>query len=153
MDSQLNNVSFEEVSMMPMRCYGCGEAFRHGLIIESLKSGKSLKDTMDQLKYRRLCCRNQLLVQPSIVKLQKKIEHDQVVDRQLSQLTLESTAPGYQGHVSTSALQIIDEAPPGMSQGSLFFPDTEVAEVENGDINPFEYFVSQLEAPDDEDLG
>lgn len=147
MQPDLTNVSFEEISSMPMQCYGCGKPLRHLSLIEALTSGQTLAETMNALNYQRLCCRKLIQAQPAIVALQKRLEIDRNIGQQLAALTLESTGPvGFR----EGGLQIVDEAPPGLVQEGLYFPGGYDTYNESGDINPFEYYVNQLEASDDE---
>lgn len=149
----MQNLSFEELSAMPMQCYGCGKPLRHLSIVEALSGGKSLRETMDELNYQRLCCRQVIQTQPSIVSLRKRLQSDQNIDQQLSSgLTLEATGPiGATIAPRGGGLQIVDEAPPGMEQTNTLFPGGAESFMEDAHINPFEYFVQQLEAPDGED--
>jgi len=141
--------SFQELSTMPMVCYGCGLPMRHLSILNALHGGKTLREVMDELGYQRICCRKVIQAQPSLLKLQKQLANNQYIDQRLAALTLESTAPNYRATTHVGGLQIIDEAPP--MEMPLFFSDGGQFGIDGGDIDPFEYFVNQNEAPDDEE--
>jgi DNA-directed RNA polymerase subunit N (RpoN/RPB10) len=110
-----------------MRCYGCGEVIRQIAIEDSLKSGRSLKETLDQLDYPLLCCRDLIRGQVSVLEIEKRKAAEARI--QATSLTLASTAqpstfslgPGR----SVSQLRVIDEAPPGTVETGIVFPSIE----------------------------
>lgn len=61
-----------EVALMAMVCYGCGKHIIQVDIEEELKKGTTLRDTLDKLKYVRMCCRTQILEEPVVVRLLKQ---------------------------------------------------------------------------------
>ena len=148
MQSDLTSKSFEELSAMPMLCYSCGKPIRHMSLINTLKSGKNLFQTLNQLNYERMCCRNVIMTDASIIALQKQLQNEQYVTNQLSNLTLETTGPSFT-IPSEGNLHIINEAPTDLIQNGLaMFGDSYI---ENEDINPYEFFINELEMPNTED--
>src|SRR5690625_5221712 len=87
----MQNISFEELSSMPMQCYGCGKPLRHLSIVNAMNEGEDLQHVMDRLNYKRLCCRQVVQTQPAIHSLRKRLESNKSTSRQLNNLTLEST--------------------------------------------------------------
>lgn len=60
----------ENSSDFPIRCFSCGAviAHLHEKYKELVKSGKSPKDALDELKIKRYCCRRMFLTHKSIIK-------------------------------------------------------------------------------------
>lgn len=112
---------FAELDLMPIRCYSCGKILRQLAIEEGIQSGQTLRETMDQLTYRRLCCRSVIMSSPRIVKIQKRFAREEQARIAFSNLTAEMTS-GMNvqnfavGPERISNISILDEAPPGVPQ-------------------------------------
>lgn len=144
---------FTELNLMPIRCYSCGKILNQLSIENSLHSGQRLSETMDQLNYRRICCRNIIMSSPSIVRLQKKLQSEQQAISAFRNLTLGTTSgmPTQQflaGPERVSNIGIIESAPPGIpQQGGICF-----SQMNDGFTDPelagpdaYEYYVRQLD--------
>jgi len=151
--------TFTELDLMPMSCYSCGKVMRQLAIEESLKTGRTLRETMDELNYQRICCRTLIMESPSLVRLQKTLQDHAQID--LTNLTLEATEARLPGDLSgffvgetlfepTDDLTVVDEAPPGAltdlgqvdqicftGQGPSLLEPTE-------HVNTFQFFMNQL---------
>lgn len=126
--------TFTELALMPMACYSCGKIVRQLAIEDALRSGKTIAQVMNEMRYQRLCCRNTVTTAPSIIKLQKELEQASRFD--IEQLGLEETdigtvssfglggfiRPMNEGELSlieegNQQLVIVDEAPTGTITG------------------------------------
>ena len=155
-----------ELALMPVRCWSCNTLMYQIQIENGLKQGKTIQQVMDELKYRKLCCRRTVTTAVPIVGLQKQLEQEKRVLSQLNQLsvvdtgvpvlplnTTSSMAEGVsRGRVQLGGnIQILDTAPPGAAMvqqyTSFVVPNlTEAGAVqtEESTVNPFEYFMEQL---------
>jgi DNA-directed RNA polymerase subunit N (RpoN/RPB10) len=99
-------------SLLPVRCYTCGKVIKELTIKEKLKEGMSLREIMDKLGYKRICCRQIIVTAPSIVEIQKQVEEQKETERKLSKLDIFTTGPG-QSFIETSltgsSVKIVDE--------------------------------------------
>jgi len=116
--------SYSELGLFPIRCYGCGKAMRQELIESSLESGKSLKETVEELDYVKICCRGVIESQPKVVAMLKDIERREKIAEslRLGQLFLEVTSERPRD-LPSGNLTILDEVPPDFPvefQGSAF---------------------------------
>lgn len=149
----LQRSSFTELDLMPIRCFGCGRLMRQQAIESSLTSGKSLRQTLDELNYKRICCREQIQTQPSVNKRLKALEERSRIARNLElrnlQLDFTAEVPRSQPQ-TTSGLIIRDELAPEHFVPTLA---TEGASIE--EVNPLEnmdtftYLQSQIADPND----
>ena len=90
----LERTSFTELDLIPIRCFGCGRVMRQRAIESSLVNGKSLRQTLDELNYKRICCREQIQTQPSVNKQLKKLEEYNRIAKnlRLQSLQVETTS-------------------------------------------------------------
>lgn len=146
----LERGSFTELDLMPIRCFGCGKVMRQQAIETSLASGKSLAKTLDDLNYRRICCREQIRSQPSVSKQLKRIEEQSKIARALSLQSLQMEATSELPSTRPiSNLIIQDELIPGQEMTSLV-PEGTSIEDENPleEMDTFSYLQSQIVSPD-----
>jgi len=144
---------FTELDLMPVRCYSCGKVLQQLVIEQSLKSGQSLRETMDQLGYRRICCRSIIMASPSVVKLQKLLNSYEQTARALQNLTLAGTSGmvAQQFPIEPENIEgahILESVPPSIpQQGGICFPQADETFLESGTIGPdaYEYFMRQLD--------
>lgn len=124
-EPNLAELTYSELDLMPMRCYGCGEVIRQIAIEDSLRAGRSLKETLDQLDYPLLCCRDLIRSQVSVLEIEKRRAAEARI--RATPLNLAATAQpstfslGPQG--SVSRLRVVDEAPPGTTEAGISFPE------------------------------
>uniref|UniRef100_A0A6C0IYU0 Uncharacterized protein n=1 Tax=viral metagenome TaxID=1070528 RepID=A0A6C0IYU0_9ZZZZ len=124
-ETNLAELTYSELDLMPMRCYGCGEVIRQIAIEDSLRAGRSLKETLDQLDYPLLCCRDLIRSQVSVLEIEKRRAAEARI--RATPLNLAATAQpstfslGPQG--SVSRLRVVDEAPPGTTEAGISFPE------------------------------
>lgn len=158
-EDDLNQMSFAELELMPVRCYGCGKIIRQQAIENSLEKGNTLFDTLNTLQYRRMCCRDLILAQPSVLKLQKKIQTYKNISDKIGSLTLESTGIGGQlgfgGPFQAPKVSIVDDVPPGAQIAELCpvgLDESFMNQIsqQEGDVDPFEVFRSRIEEPQEE---
>jgi len=112
-----------ELEFMPVRCYACRKVVRQQAIEKSLLEGVSLKETMDKLKYGRICCRMVIMEAPVIVDLQKQIEEQQKTEEVINTLTISNTGPHESFNTTLTPkhnIQILDDVPPGSDFGICF---------------------------------
>ncbi|MEM2176892.1 MAG: DNA-directed RNA polymerase subunit N [Archaeoglobaceae archaeon] len=57
------------MSDFPIRCFSCGAVIAHlyPKYLELLKSGKTPKQALDELKIQRYCCRRMFLTHKSVI--------------------------------------------------------------------------------------
>jgi len=100
---------------MNLRCGSCGNFLIQIDLEESLRSGKDLQQTMDDLGYDRLCCRIEIGGAVPIVRLQKQLEREKQEEKIFGQLTVETTGNLMVGQ---PRIRIEENAPPGAKQVS-----------------------------------
>lgn len=81
---------YSELDLMPVRCYACGETIRQIAIEESLRSGRSLRETFEELDYPLLCCRDLIRSQASVLNIEKEQQRENQIER--TPLTIENTS-------------------------------------------------------------
>jgi len=147
----ITSYDLSELDLMPVRCKACGKVLHQVAIENLLKSGHTLKETLDQLGYRRECCRMNIQQEPAIVKLQKSVEREKSLSQAIADLTLERTS-GLSDFPHGGNIQILDSAPPGVTRQSEFCipqADTSYYESETGAVETFEHYLRQF-YPDEE---
>jgi DNA-directed RNA polymerase subunit N (RpoN/RPB10) len=149
------------LDVMAMRCTGCKKVIKQLPIEGALKSGKSLKDVMDEQGYIRICCRKQIQNEPVVVSIQNETALGKRNIDKMNNLSVSTTGLGN--------IRILNEAPPGLAnesvqlfgltsnplqQGNLYFQGiggggfTEGNRYSTGDA--YERFMSQLDEDIDE---
>jgi DNA-directed RNA polymerase subunit N (RpoN/RPB10) len=155
-ETNLAELTFDSLDLMPVRCYSCAKVIRQRAIQDSLNSGKTLLQTFQELNYRKLCCRKLIQSQRSIVKLQKQIEHNlhigNAFDRGLTLETTSSSTFSIGPSSTTSTLRILDELPPQfnteyISMGGI---GESIVQIDDGLLNPYNYVLQGL-VPDEAD--
>lgn len=139
-----------EIALLPVRCWSCGKVIVQDPIEDSINSGKTLRDTMDQLGYNRICCRRTIQTSPRIVYLINQQEASNKVVNYLNGLPVEitgvSTAPIDLG----GNIRILENASvPSMYRGSFLPPAAEVETQPS--VGAFEHFMGQIAHDEDED--
>lgn len=151
-ETNLSELTFDDLDLMPVRCYSCAKVIRQRAIQDALRSGKTLYQTFQELSYRKLCCRKLIQAQRSIVKLQKQIEHNSQIGHALERgLTLDVTSGNSFsiGPVMTpSKILILNEVPPEFTSEiiSLGGIGEGLIQDEEGIMNPYSYLLQGLEA-------
>lgn len=84
---------FSETDLMPVRCYSCGEVIRQLAIEDRLRSGMSLRETLDDLDYPLICCRDLIRAQVPVL----RIEREQANLRRLEEMPLTAITTGPAG--------------------------------------------------------
>lgn len=114
------------LEVMAMRCTGCKKVVKQLPIENSLRSGKSLREVMDEQNYERICCRKQIQNEPVVVNIQKEMASEQSTINKMRNLSIASTAAALTGRgpigvmtPSTGGIRILDEAPPGLVQEGM----------------------------------
>src|SRR5665648_162676 len=148
--------TFQGGELFPIRCIGCGEVIFQLALEDSLNRGVSLKDTLDQLGYQKICCRSDIQAVPEVQRLLKRQQRSANIGSQLQRLTLANTAPlaGFsfepRSPVSlapmTGGIRIVDYAPPVGIEPSSDIQDlgTTYIEGEQGPVNTLEYYLRQI---------
>lgn len=116
------------LSVMTLRCTGCKKVIKQLAIEEALKSGKSLKQVLDEQDYVRICCRKQIASEPVVVNILKETSEQQSTIDKMRNLTLLTTAATTIGRSGTiqpteSTIRILEEMPPGLIQEGLGLRD------------------------------
>ena len=150
----LERSSYTELDLMPVRCTGCGKPIRQLAIEDSLSSGKSLRQTMDELNYKKICCREEIKSQPAVIKQLKQVEEYAKIARNLEMqnLFLESTGEAPRT-LRSPGLVILDDVPPDFPEElerTIFMEGAAISEenpLENMDT--FTYLQSQITDPED----
>ena len=122
-ETNLAELTYSELDLMPMRCYGCGEVIRQIAIEDALKSGRNLKGTLDQLDYPLLCCRDLIRGQVSVLEVEKRQAAEARIRNaplNLATTSRPSTFSLGTGR-STAGLRVIDESPPGTVETAISF--------------------------------
>jgi DNA-directed RNA polymerase subunit N (RpoN/RPB10) len=160
--------TFTELDLMPMSCFSHGKIIRQLDIEDALMSGRTLKEAMEELGYKKLCCRQLITGAPSIIKLQKELESNpryNIESLRLEDTDIESVSSfGLTGFIRSDqpspqiSLTVVEEAPPGTILG----PSTEselcftgqgesLVPYEPTTEDSYEQFMSQIEQGDEED--
>lgn len=95
------------LDVMAMRCTGCKKVIKQLPIEDALRSGKSLKDVMDQQGYVRICCRKQIQNEPVVVQIQNEMKLGRRNIDKMNNLSVSTTGVGN--------IRILNEAPPGLA--------------------------------------
>src|SRR5579875_2534113 len=124
--------SFTHAAMhlMPVRCYTCNKVLKQVEIENALKSGKNLRDVLDELKYRKICCKMRIMSSIPIVQLQKELETKKLIETKLEEnnLTLEDTGSIENVEfpiVTGTKIRILDNYEPGMMENQYCSQTTE----------------------------
>lgn len=150
-ETNLSELTFDDLDLMPVRCYSCAKVIRQRAIQDALRSGKTLLQTFQELNYRKLCCRKLIQAQRSIVKLQKQFEHNAQIGHALERgLTLDATSANSFSigpSMGPSKIRILDEVPPEFTSDfiSLGGIGEGLMQDEEGILNPYNYLMQGLE--------
>ena len=114
---------------MAVRCTGCKKVIKQIPIETGLRSGKSLREVLDEGNYIRICCRKQIQNEPVVVNIQKEIGAEQSTINMMRNLSIASTAASITNrgpisgtfglNVPQSGIRIVNEAPPGLIQEGI----------------------------------
>jgi DNA-directed RNA polymerase subunit N (RpoN/RPB10) len=112
------------LSLMAMRCTSCKKVIKQLSIEEALRSGKTLREVLDEQDYIRICCRKQIQSEPVVVNIQKEMDSQRRTINRMNNLSINSTAAALMGRSPAinplpSGIRIMNEAPPGFSQPKI----------------------------------
>ena len=126
-----------ELAVMVMRCYGCKKPILQVQIEQGLRSGKTLRQVLDDLDYIRICCRKQIQEEPAIVYIQKQQAEITKVKEKMENLSIFNTGLSVNWAPSETGAQIVNEAPPGVIQSSVLLTRLEDFSPSSADPNCF----------------